>query len=282
VSAAELARESGVASYFDEMSRCDRAAREPLGCADLAGYLSCVLEQEHSSSSSLGRDVEAAEAAMRLAGFPEAALSTDAKMGPWRIAVLLDRAEGGWPHTHGGVVCLPRSLAAGPRSEARVRTLVHERVHVFQRRHPELARRLYSERWGMRRIPRDAVLGDSSAGRERRRSNPDLDRFLYPLGSDATVRVLLFPSEQAARAGGLAAAVSHALDVETGEVVAVDKEEGKEDTMMPYEHPNEAMAYLMADMAVPSDGVHGEGGSTALVAGIRRWIADVDGAAHVV
>ena len=29
---------------------------------------------------------------------------------PWRIAVLKSDVEDGWPHTHGGVICLPESF----------------------------------------------------------------------------------------------------------------------------------------------------------------------------
>ncbi len=269
-SKAELASQPGLDAYFASMTPCDVEARSPLGCADAAGYVACLLPAGSiggAAVDALRVDIADAESAMRIAGFPEAMLSP--QLGSWRVAVLSDRAEGGWPHTHGDVICLPASMVRGKGGRARVHTLVHERVHVFQRAHPDAVAHLVQGEWRMR--PRPLSLIVPSVAR-RRRSNPDLDGSLYYTGEDeatsvvAAAAVTLFRSEADARNGGLAAGRTCLVGLGGTELPPSDR--------MPqpaYEHPYEAMAYLLAEVAVPMESIDAER-SSELMAGIRRWM----------
>jgi hypothetical protein len=239
----ELKRAAGLAAYFAGMSPCDVAARAPLGCDTADGYVATLVRDlPRAAFVALAADVAAARAAL-------GRHSLDAAPGvPWRVAVLDDRAEGGWPHTHGDIICLPRSLLASSDERHRVRTLVHERVHVFQRANPEAMRHLLVDRDGLVPVPlQHAMLGPDAARRLlRRRSNPDLDGNLYSDDGGATAPVSLFPSERAAAAGGLAASRVVRVQLQRDE-----RDEG-DDERDEQEHPYEAMAYRIANSIVPS------------------------------
>ena len=175
----------------------------------------------------------------------------------WRVAVLEDRAEGGWPHTHGDVVCLPRKtvrklLTAGRReSDEVVETLVHEWVHVVQRARPDLARAVVVDAWGMTPRPLADVVKNSQSVAHRVRSNPDLDGNVYARPGTDLATVSLFPSEAAAERGGLAAAVVRSVDAESGMEVMDESSRvfSKGAPWLGYEHPYEAMAYKVASFA---------------------------------
>jgi hypothetical protein len=114
-----------------------------------------------------------------------------------------------------------------------VQTLIHERVHVFQRRHPDEAAAVILGDWRMVASPKTAFCAHLGVS-ERVRSNPDLDAHVYALGGVACLSV--FPDADAARAGGLAAAA-------TVRSPSTDSDS----VLLGYEHPNEAMAYLLAE-----------------------------------
>lgn len=88
---------------------------------------------------------------------------------PWKIAVVSGNVyENGYPHTRQDVIFLStnelNSISLG-------RTLLHEKVHVYQRMHPEDMQRYLSDNqfkpWKMRK---DEPMA---------RANPDLDNWIY-------------------------------------------------------------------------------------------------------
>lgn len=102
---------------------------------------------------------------------------------PWRIGfVREEKYEWGWPHTMEDVIILPEAyLQDNPNSDQYnrlVRTLVHEKVHVYQRKYPEdmenYLRYNGFERW-RRREPGEKIV----------RPNPDLDGWVYKQNGQA-------------------------------------------------------------------------------------------------
>ena len=89
----------------------------------------------------------------------------------WVDIVILDpSAEGGMPHTRPGLICLP---AYYPESKLK-ETLVHEMLHISQKRQPTLwASRASLEGWS----PRHGIIPDFWASRLR--LNPDTFSTLY-------------------------------------------------------------------------------------------------------
>lgn len=229
-----LGKEPGLAAYFAGFTPADAAARGTAVSTARADYLSCVVSRAPQKVlAMLASDVE--EARTRLAG---------SRFGPivWKFAILQDRAENGWPHTHGGVVCLPlRHFASS--SNDRVRTLVHEAVHVWQRANPEQARSL--------------ILGCEPLGpardllphpyRRLLRSNPDLDGLLWTCSeSDGLAAAQIFDTQAPE---SLAESSAMLFAHEEGKVKPVGyAASGCEGC----EHPWETMAYSVAQSLVPS------------------------------
>lgn len=89
---------------------------------------------------------------------------------PWVIAMTSeDGYEDGLPHTRANVIFVSSNIDETP--ESLMRTLIHEKVHVYQRMHPDtmmvcLESRGY-RRWKQR------------LGEPRIRANPDLDPWIY-------------------------------------------------------------------------------------------------------
>jgi hypothetical protein len=234
---AVVAAQLGFDAYFAGLTPCDLAARRAASPAGArAEYLAAVVTRPAARElASLAAHVRAARALLPRIRLP--ALGALEAALPWRVVLLADSVESGWPHTHGELICLPRSFLAAGLSAAGVATLLHERVHVCQRvgacqPPPEPAPLVSVAEF-------DARFPDLA---RRRRSNPDLDAFLYDDGAgrdaDAAVTVALFDDVGAAARGGLGAARHSRVDLATGEVLGPARE--------PHEHPNEAMANLFS------------------------------------
>ena len=174
--------------YFEAMTSCDLAARRCRSTRDcLERYLSALLPSSACDAETEARLAEAialAEATLRprlsVAAWHarHARHARHALDAPWRIALLDDGVEGGWPHTHGDVVCLPISLARRRGDERRLAmTMAHERVHVLQRTAPGAL--MFDPPLESRaRVAVASFPGGSDVAR-RLRSNPDLDGYLY-------------------------------------------------------------------------------------------------------
>ena len=251
VDANELAQQPDLPVYFDDMSRCDRAARHQGGCDTLEGYLGAVVPPARlppAAVAVLHAHVAQAQALLVRAGCVQGLVAPS-----WRIAVLEDRAEDGWPHTHGAIVCLPLHMVLRPGPES-VKTLVHERVHVFQRSADAaaLVAEVVQGDWGMTPMPRADVCRRVGVT-DRVRSNPDLDDNVYTLGDDpCVVRLTVFESEASAARGGLRAATSVAFDIcrSPGPIHHPLEKGHAPRRPSDFEHPFEAMAYLVADAVV--------------------------------
>lgn len=250
----------GLHAYFDSFNAADRRARPR--CSTLSEYLLCVRRAEEMPVEDVRRlrtYVETAHAIV-LRGAPQLlGLPSDGKqVAAWNIAVLDDVAEGGWPHTHGDVICLPaRMLVRGggvgsmmdvaKSGNAVVRVLVHELVHVYQRRFPEETERAVLDAWGMRPLrPRH---GDARLEAHLPpwavplvRHNPDLDGRAWTGGaadSDCTVAQLFHSTSPASLADSSAVAVCRASPPPTAARRMTSVVAGSE-------HPYERMAYELS------------------------------------
>lgn len=104
---------------------------------------------------------------------------------PWIIAITQGRAyEDGFPHTRQGVIFLNDSII---RSPALASTLLHEKVHVYQRMHPAEA-----EMWVLRR---GFKKWQKRKSERLSRANPDLDEWIYIDPRTSGPMVALYNSE---------------------------------------------------------------------------------------
>jgi hypothetical protein len=166
----------------------------------------------------------------------------------WRICVLEDgAAEGNFPHTHGDIICLPRTFLSASRGrDDRVRTLIHELIHVQQRARPDLCHLLYKHYWHLEpSLPPSLDVTLAS----RRRSNPDLDDFVWINTRSRRGCIQVYDDTPKISLAG-----SRPMQVLLVSKDDHDKLALEDDTTSTcdYEHPNEAMAYLLSYIAVPS------------------------------
>lgn len=97
----------------------------------------------------------------------------------WRIVLSDRRAENGWAHTVGDVMVIPlRALEKRPDGDV-MRLLVHEAVHVAQRKDPEGAIGLVVGKWGFDPLRPDEEAAVGRLGESR--VNPDTDGRVYSL-----------------------------------------------------------------------------------------------------
>ena len=171
----------------------------------------------------------------------------------WRFCKLDGSAEGGFPHTHGDVIFLPQAfLGTGNDARKKAETLVHELVHVAQRKRPDLCRELYTRFWNLRAVARVAGPVQGVGGGDTR-SNPDLDGSLYvsraAWGARSVGCVQVFKT---ARPASLAESRPLAVHVLHGGGSTAMHTAPDAEMQCAYEHPNEAMAYILAAIAAGS------------------------------
>lgn len=132
---------------------------------------------------------------------------------PWKFAMTQGKEyENGLPHTREDTIFLTPSILRMPEDEL-VRTLIHEKVHVFQRAYRSWFQEKLAEmgyiQWRRR------------TGYPRIRSNPDVDEFIY-IHPTKEIMVMVYRTGQP---------------------------ESIQDAISPnslHEHPNEEVAYTIA------------------------------------
>lgn len=151
----------------------------------------------------------------------------------WKLVVLDDEVENGYPHTISDVICLPQSFIKDEHPS--IVTLIHEKIHVFQRAYPDETAKIVS-RLGYRPFTESEARRNSCDDMRRRlRANPDLDGRLYVNRSTGCIPAAVYKHGDD-KIQSLADASLVCLNVKdkTGKSV---KDEPK------YEHPYEEMAY---------------------------------------
>ena len=89
----------------------------------------------------------------------------------WKIAILQINVENNLPHTHNDMIFLPHTfLKLDDKSRSEV--LLHEKIHVFQRKYPIPTHFLYTKYWSI--VPYALKSYD-----EPFRSNPDINHIIY-------------------------------------------------------------------------------------------------------
>jgi hypothetical protein len=197
---------------------------------------------------------------------------------PWSFIKVSRLIESGFPHTRGPHIILSEpvlaALTAGnegegaaqhsPGSRMASRLLLHEQLHVLQRKEPELFEDLYTKVWKFRRAPEI-----SGAGKLKARSvvNPDGPDavWILPVGEGEWVWPLIaFPegmSEERARLGRMQS-IAVAVETDDGGGFRVKTDESGAPVTRPLAqsaeymkvffpsdyvyHPNEASADLFA------------------------------------
>ena len=86
----------------------------------------------------------------------------------WNFAKF-SNIENNFPHTHGNIIFIPNAMVDTNLNNKSIETIVHEKVHIFQRTHPELFIDLYTNYWNFKKIK----INNISIIDKISRSNPD-------------------------------------------------------------------------------------------------------------
>lgn len=92
----------------------------------------------------------------------------------WKFCILNDGVEDNLPHTINDVICLPKNFLDFQSSD-RKRILLHEKIHIYQRKYPCETNILYIKYWKLTPF----ILEDDPSIKKRIRFNPDNNVFQY-------------------------------------------------------------------------------------------------------
>lgn len=166
---------------------------------------------------------------------------------PWVFAVLEDGVENGFPHTLShDVICLPRRFLSAADSEAKTLILLHEKIHVFQKRYPDITETIVREHLGyVPRFRRGTLPLETTS---RLRSNPDLNDVVYEKTATGCSPAMVY---NRARPRDLADA--HVECVRRKGANDAPTDGRVQASRQHHEHPYEEMAYVLSEAIVNAD-----------------------------
>lgn len=94
--------------------------------------------------------------------------------------------EFGYAHTIKNIICLPIELYSGWNTETRVKLLIHESIHIYQRYFPFEFNKLLIDEFDL------TVIGFSTKLHPNSRFNPDINDIVYD--DDGIYRVMVYKS----------------------------------------------------------------------------------------
>lgn len=213
----ELRGKPSVLAYFGAMTRADlRARRQEHKNAYHDHYMASFMDFDATQRKRLEQWTRAADALCR----PHVRLSRI----PWKFARQRVDIEEGLPHTLDTVIVLS-DLFFAQTVDRCVETLIHEKIHVYQRMYPLYTYKLFHHVWKY-------AIFDVQSKYEDARSNPDLNGIVYSKN-----KVGFYMKYRGSE----------------GDVVGLtdaDIEGVRGPTKERYEHPNERMAYEISGMLV--------------------------------
>jgi len=146
----------------------------------------------------------------------------------WKFCKISNKIDMGMPHTHDNIIFISEKFLRKSRYYQLV-TLIHEKLHVYQRLYPEKTQKLY-KLYGYKKYNKYDI--------SNRRLNPDLDKYDYGING------ILFYRKYNKNPSSLKDSYIKCIDVNTG------KEEKSNNCNYAYEHPNEIFAWKYSKQIV--------------------------------
>lgn len=150
---------------------------------------------------------------------------------PWKLVKINSSFESGYPHTLADVIVLSDSFFTLPKDRQRS-ILLHEQVHVYQRKYPDFIKKLY-DAWGFQQVSKIPYWAYRNV-----RNNPDLQGY-YTYKN----KVLLQLYDQ--NATSLAHSTPVLIDMTTETISSAVGDNDFPSYIHQLEHPNELMASLV-------------------------------------
>lgn len=76
---------------------------------------------------------------------------------PWKIIKVTNNYEFSYPHTINDAIVLPQNILLLSDNKI-LETLIHEKLHIYQRYFPEIFRELYNKKYGFHEINNDELI----------------------------------------------------------------------------------------------------------------------------
>ena len=153
----------------------------------------------------------------------------------WKLCKTTKKLEEGMPHTHTDIIFLSDSFFRTNNDESKMITLIHEKLHVYQRKYKEKTEELYNK-YNFSKVEKKKI--------NLRRTNPDLDSYDYNYNG-----VLIY-SEYKDNARSLRDVDTKFISIESK--TNKEKKEIEELAKNGYqnEHPNEIFASIISEKIV--------------------------------
>ncbi len=101
----------------------------------------------------------------------------------WIIGLTNDDYENGFPHTRNNIIVISKNILPIINLDfGIVKTLIHEKIHVYQKTYPEDIK-LYLDSNNFKKYLNRKDINEST------RANPDLDNYLYKMGDSIMMSV---------------------------------------------------------------------------------------------
>ena len=151
-------------NYFNRMSKYDLLARNATSVESYKKlYLDSVMEFDKNEKIKLEKHTSELNAIFQKFKFANL-LSL-----PWKFCKLKNDIEYGWPHTLANIIMLNANVL---NSNDLLTTLIHEKIHVYQRYFPLQTHILITDYWKLE-------IKDTLQNTTKLRNNPDINNFVY-------------------------------------------------------------------------------------------------------
>ena len=256
-----------ISSYFNHMSAADLLARStndsPVTSAEhyKNNYLAGFVKFSKDEKSKLEDIVSKANTV--LVNYP------NFRDTEWKFAKISKDLEYGMPHTIGDMIVITSEFLS-KQEEYQVKTLIHEKVHVFQRIDNTATRELV-RLMGFKSLTPEERRNISNDTMERRRANPDIDNNIYKYDETNQVIVQLYNTLTPSSLIDSKAMMFNVNDDNTV-VPATNIMLGIPDEVQcQLEHPFEIMACLIAECITNPKFVEEHDGNQYVVS-IMNWL----------
>jgi hypothetical protein len=211
--------------FFTAMTRSDLAARSSTSIRAYHAYYKNTIREAPLLYMSLKKAADGI-----LADYPKLHAIK------WKLKTIDVTIENGYPHTLGDTIYLPERILR----DFDVETLVHEKIHIYQRQYKSETRELINL-WGFKPTDYKHPL---------QRNNPDLDGINYRLGDQ-----VVYQRYNSSDPKNLADSKTVTYDLKTQTTTFVPSASylGFPSFVMQLEHPYEIMACMLAKVIIEPD-----------------------------
>ena len=153
----------------------------------------------------------------------------------WKLCKTTDNIEEGMPHTHGDIIFLSHKFFDNPE-KYKIRTLIHEKIHIYQRKYPHKTQELYK----FYNFKKNKIVD-----KEMRRANPDLDGNDYDYNGTIFYMKYIKNPNKLSDSNVNYVALRDYVHLDNKEIIKNFRNQGYQN-----EHPNEIFGCMIADKIV--------------------------------